>query len=344
MNKIAELCRDLKKDFKPKIQNPTKPVACWSEKDVLDGSVTDAFVIIFRTQGCSWALNSGCSMCGYFNDSLWAKTSDEDILKQFETVMNRYKDEKFVKIFTSGSFLDDKEISPKVRKKILETLAKTADKISVESRPEYITEKTLVEIKKIIGSKIFEIGIGLEAADDDVRKNYVNKGFTFNDYKKAAKLLKKHGFKLKTYVLIKPPFLSEKESIDDAVKTVDKIKNITDTISFNPVNIQKNTLVDSLWKQKKYRPPWLWSIIEILKNSKKTAPDVFIKCDISGGGKIRGAHNCKLCSYDFLDKIGEFSLSQNTSVFKNLKCSCYEKYLDQLDLENISFGSIIDVG
>jgi len=343
MNELAKFCKQLKKDFVPKIQNPKKPVSFWSEKDVLDGKIVDTFVIIFRTQGCSWALKSGCSMCGYFNDSMWKKVSDDDLLSQFNTAMDSYSDQKFVKIFTSGSFLDDKEITPRVRKEILNKLGNTTSKISVESRPEYITDKILTDIKKNTDLKNFEIGIGLETANDSIRNDYLNKGFTFNDYKNATNILKKHKMSMKTYVLIKPPFLTEKESIDDAIKTVDKIKKITETISFNPTNVQRKTFVNYLCQRKKYRPAWLFSVVEILKESKKIAPDVFIKCDIAGGGSIRGAHNCKNCDRNYLNAISDFSLNQNTKVFDGLDCECKERWLDQLDIEGLSFGSVIDI-
>jgi len=73
MNELNQFCKTLKKGFTPKIQDQTKPVRCWTEKDVHNNKITDAFVMIFRTRGCSWALHSGCSMCGYFNDSMWKK-------------------------------------------------------------------------------------------------------------------------------------------------------------------------------------------------------------------------------------------------------------------------------
>lgn len=344
MSELRQLCTKFKKDFEPKKQDPAKPVRFWSEKDFLDDKIADAYVIIFRTRGCTWALKSGCSMCGYFNDSYWNKISDDDLLKQFETAMEKYSGEKFVKIFTSGSFLDDEEIKPKVRNEILSKLAKTANKISVESRSEYIADKKLSEIKKIVGNTIFEVGIGLETADDFVRENSINKGFTFDDYKKAAQVLKKYKFKVKTYVLIKPLFLSERKSIDDAIETVKKIKNLTDVISFNPTNVQKNTLVNYLWRRKQYRPAWLWSVVKILKESKKIiGKNVHIKCDVAGGGNIRGAHNCKNCNSVFLDKISEFSLSNDTKIFDDLQCECKEKWLDQIDIEDLGFGSVIDM-
>lgn len=341
MNELAQFCKHLKKDFTPKTKDPQKPVSSWSERDVLNNKPVDAFVIIFRTKGCSWALKSGCTMCGYFNDSLWENVSDDDLLVQFEKAMKNYNGQKFVKIFTSGSFLDDKEIKPKVRKYILSKLAETADKISVESRPEYITDEKLSEINDI--SKNFEIGVGLETANDFVREYSLNKGFTFERYEKAAKILKKHKVELKTYVLIKPPFLTEKESINDAINTVDKIKNLTNTVSFNPTNVQRNTLVNYLWNRQQYRPAWLFSVVEILAQSKKIAGNVRIKCDIVGGGSVRGAHNCGKCDQRFLSAISKFSNSQDASSLEKLDCDCKERWLDQLDIEDLSFGSIVDI-
>ena len=344
MKKLAKFCRDLKKDFKPKNINPKEPVSCWSEKDVLHNKVVDAFVIIFRTRGCSWALNSGCSMCGYFNESTWCNVSNDDLLAQFDTAMEKYNGQSFVKIFNSGSFLDDKEIPQSIRKKILERLYRDADKVSVESRPEFITNDKLVEIKNIAGSKTFGIGVGLETADDFIREHCINKGFTFDVYKKAADIIKKHDFSLKTYVLVKSPFVSEKKAIDDAVKTIEKIKDFTDIVSFNPCNVQRNTVVEFLWKHHEYRPPWLYSIIEILKKSKEIADDLLLKCDVTGGGNIRGAHNCKSCDRMYLKAISDFSLKQDIKIFNNLKeCECKEKWLDQLDLEDLGFGSLVNV-
>ncbi len=342
MNELTQLCKLLKKDFTPRIRDPSKPVRCWSEKDFLEDKVVDVYVIILRTRGCSWALKSGCTMCGYFNDSMWEKVSDKDLLKQFDRAMENYSGERFVKIFTSGSFLDDNEIKPAVRNEILRKLGEKTDKVSVESRPEYIIDEKLSTIKEILQSKTFEIGIGLETANDFVREHAINKGFTFSDYKKAAQTLKKYNFKLKTYVLIKPLLLTEKESIDDSVSTVDKIKTYADTISFNPTNVQRNTVVEYLWKRKQYRPAWLWSIVEILKTSKKLAGNARIKCDVAGGGSIRGAHNCNKCDRKFLDAIVDFSLLQDTKVFEDLDCKCREKWLDQLDIENLGSGSLVN--
>ena len=341
MNEIATFCQSFKQDFTPRVQNPRQPVRCWSEKDVLNGKVVDAYVIILRTRGCSWALTSGCTMCGYFNDSMFIAVSKEDIRSQFEKAMQNYKDEKIVKLFTSGSYLDPHEIPAAVQYEILSILNERVEKISVESRPEYITEKRLAAIQKIVASKEFEIGIGLETSNNLVREKAINKGFTFQEYKKATSLLKKHKMSIKTYVLMKPPFLTEKEALNDCIQTTKDIASSTDILSLNPTNIQRHTVVEYLWKRNQYRPPWLWSIVEYLQQSNDIT-DALVKCDVVGGGNMRGAHNCGTCDYEVLNAIEEFSLTQKQNVFNGLTCDCKEKWRDQLDLENLSFGSLVD--
>jgi radical SAM enzyme (TIGR01210 family) len=148
---------------------------------------------------------------------------------------------------------------------------------------------------------------------------------------------------VKTYVLLKPPFLSEKEAVNDCIQTAHDVSPFTDVISLNPTNIQRHTVVEYLWKRGQYRPPWLWSVLQVLKQSKEFA-DVHVKCDTIAGGSPRGAHNCGSCDRTVLTAIEQFSLTQKQNVMKNLTCSCKEKWLDQLDLENLSFGSFPDFG
>ena len=111
MNEIADFYKNLKKDFTPKINDSKKPVKYWSGIDFFKNKKVEVFVIILRTRGCSWSIKSGCSMCGYFNDSLWKKLNQKDIIFQFEKAMDKYNGEKVVKIFNSGSFFDNQEIN-----------------------------------------------------------------------------------------------------------------------------------------------------------------------------------------------------------------------------------------
>ena len=129
----------------------------------------------------------------------------------------------------------------------------------------------------------------------------------------------------------------------DCINSIEKIKDVTDLISINPVNVQRNTLVEYLWKRGQFRPPWLYTIVEILKKVKGITKNTTIKCDVVGGGSIRGAHNCKKCDMDFLEAISIFSLNQKPSVLNNLSCDCYDLWQDQIDMENLGFDSLVDM-
>jgi radical SAM enzyme (TIGR01210 family) len=314
----------------PKSKDPRKYVSTWKEKDMLEGKVVDAFVMILRTRGCAWALKGGCSMCGYINDAAGEKVEEKDISYQFESAMQNFSGEKIVKIYTSGSFCDEGEIPIAAQERILELLEKKTERVVVETRPEFATEERLIGIKN---KEKIEVAIGLESANDFLLENSINKGFKVENYFKAAEILKSLGIGLKTYLLIKPPFLSEKEAIEDAVRSAALAAEFSRGISFNPVNIQRFTLVERLWKNGEYRPPWLWSIVEVLKNSSKLKGTRLISSP-TAGGMGRGAHNCGKCDAEVLKGIEEFTLSQDISFLEGLGCDCVEQWKDILKIES----------
>ncbi|MEW6069994.1 MAG: archaeosine biosynthesis radical SAM protein RaSEA [Candidatus Thermoplasmatota archaeon] len=327
---IAEKIRALRVASSKK--SHTSYVRCYSEKDVLEGKVVDALVIVLRTRGCKWALSSGCSMCGYINEAAQVDVSDDALLLQASEAMKKRRAEKIIKIYTSGSFLDKTEISENAQTKILELVGTSAEKVVIESRPEFVNKEHLNKLNKICN---LEIALGLESSNPIILEKSINKGFKLEDYVKAAEIINELGIKLKTYILIKPPFITEKEAIVDAVNSAEFASNYSQTISFNPVNIQKNTLVEYLWKRKEYSPPWLWSVVEILKCTKENVNSWLICSPIAGGSR-RGTHNCGNCDSKILKAIKEFSLTQNIKVFDGLDCNCKQKWLDIVELEGFA--------
>ena len=322
---LQELVRSLRPES-PREFDETKPIAMWTEKDTAGGEIVDAFVLILRTRGCYWALNSGCTMCGYINDARMEPVSDENMQIQLEKALKRYRGEKVVKIFTSGSFLDPNEISPEMQARIARAF-KDAERFIVESLPEFVTEKIL---EPVVQDNL-EIAIGLESASDDVLQRNVNKSFRVKDYIRAAELMKEMGIPLKTYLLLKPPFMTEKEAIEDAESSVLFAAKYSSEISLNPMNIQSHTLVNRLWKRGEYRPPWLWSVIEVIKATKPEIGDVRLVSWPTAGGLQRGAHNCGKCDKEVLRAIEEFSLTQDLSVFDGLSCSCIDEWKDIME-------------
>ncbi len=337
---LTKVVRDIRSKQKIKFTPPDTPTAVWTGKDLLDGKPISALTIIFQTTGCRW---NGCTMCGYVYDSAQKPPSHDDLMKQYEYALSRCKDEEFiVKIFTSGSFLDDCEIAPETRNEMLSRLAEDnrVKKVIAETRPEYVTEEKLSESTHAFGKR-FEVAIGLETSNDMIRKDCINKGFSFSDFVRASGVARQEGATVKAYLLLKPPFLSEGVAISDIINSMNDVAPYAGTISINLCNVQKGTLVEEMFERGDYRPPWLWSTVEVLKNGKEAAPDTVIMSDPVGAGSARGPHNCGKCDKDVAEAIRFFSLTQDTGVFDNLDCECRKLWKKVVELEELTFGAPI---
>lgn len=293
-------------------------------REKIQGEEGKALSIILPTVGCRWRR---CNMCSYFEDS--PGDASIDLFKIFvEEFNNAYDDEiKKVKLFTSGSFLDPKEVSPDCAKKIISFLSeKEISEVTLESRPEYVEEEYLEELKKNNDLQI-EVAIGLESSNNKILKYSINKGFTFENFLSASEILKKLGIINKAYLMIKPPFLTEKEAIYDAINSAKSIENIADVISFNPMTVHKNTLVEYLWNKGEYSPPWGWSIIEILKETANLRPDII--CHPVAFGRSRGPKNCKSCNREIEKRILDFSMNNNVEILE-YDCDCKKEWEEEL--------------
>jgi radical SAM enzyme (TIGR01210 family) len=271
-------------------------------------------------------------MCGYIYDAD-ESSCDEDIKRQFDAVLNRYgKNFGIIKLFTSGSFLDVDEISAEVRNYILNALS-DVPKVIMETRPEFVTDETCEEISQILNRA--EVAIGLETSNDLIRNSCINKGFTFNDFVKASKTAASHDTTVKAYLLLKPPVLTERQALKDAVTSIKDASRYANTISLNLCNVQKGTYVEELWRRKLYRPPWLWTAVEVLL---QTAGINTIICDPVAAGTPRGPHNCGKCDEEVISEIREYSLTQDEMVFQ---ANCNDKKVWEfvLKFEHLTYGA-----
>lgn len=303
-----------------------RPIAVWTEKERFQG-LKNCLTIILRTRGCHW---NKCLMCGYSQDADKRVTAD-NLENQFDHALNKFEEDfDIVKIFTSGSFFDEREVPEDIREYIYHKVAENGvEKLSVESRPEFIARE------KLIGDRVVaEVGIGLETSNDFIREHCINKGFSFEDFRKAASLLKEENAMVKVYLLLKPPFLSEGEAIEDTVRSALDVKEYADVVSVNPTNIPSRTYIEALWKKRMYRPPWLWSMVEVV--NKVRTENIKVIGDPVAGGKERGPHNCGKCDGQVSRAIRDFSLSQNVEELEDISCDCVHLWRKALELEDYS--------
>jgi radical SAM enzyme (TIGR01210 family) len=316
----------------------------WQQEDLLYSKKGKSIFIILPTPGCSWALGDtgGCTMCSYISDSTLKPVESTQIFNLFKREFEKYEivEETAVKIFVSGSFLNPNEVPIDARNRILEYLSKKdlITEIVVESRPEYIKEDVLEEVFLYLGDKLFEISIGLEAANDFTREKKINKGFTKKDFEKSISIINKvknkHNIKSKAYILVKPILTSEYEAISQAIETAKYSESIeVDRVSFTPSTIHKGTLIEQIWRRGSYQPLWIWSVIEIINTVRKEVK-IPSFMDTSGFGSRRGPYNCKKCNKDLKHSIIKSNINQ--SLVEYDKCECIGEWIANKKLSNLN--------
>jgi len=317
-------------------------------KTVLSSKSEETFKLslLLRTRGCSWVREEGgCTMCGFVQESAYPRSvSAKFVVQQFERFCEKSSQlrKRFIlEIYTCGSFFDDNEISKEARTKILHLAASNPniERLVFECRPEHIDSRTMRNAKRLLGKKNATIAMGLETSDDFVRKKCLNKGFSFNAFLNSAKIVKEF-FGLRVYLLLKPPFLTEKESLEDATRSINDISTLADEIVLMPNSVQKYTLVHYLWLKRMFRSPWLWTIVEVC-NSVKNVKNLRI-----GGLRlyprpIETAHNCGSCDTEILASISKFP-QRGISVFENLDCKCKREWETTLLEESPSLEDRIE--
>ncbi len=315
---------------------PSEYEACWSEKDMAGGEKVSALVAILRTSGCCWAKagSGGCTMCGYRTASL-PDVGAEDLNAQIDAVLAKYKGEPFVKIYTSGSFLDEREVPVSVRERIFEEF-KGCKRLLFESRPEFVTPDVVSTLPTNS-----TCALGLESSDEDVLVKSIHKGFTAAQSRAAGNLLHDSGLAVRTYLLLKPPYLSESAAMADSIASARFADPFSDEISVNPLNVQHATQVERLWKRGEFRSPWIWSLIEVLKTLSGTV-SARLMSSPSGGGSQRGVHNCGKCDQEALAAVERFSYSQDPADLE-VSCECKSRWERYLESERM-LGTAADIG
>ncbi|WML68303.1 MAG: hypothetical protein METHP_01914 [Methanoregula sp. SKADARSKE-2] len=306
------------------ISEREKPLAHWRGKERLGNELLECLTIIFRSAGCTW---SKCRMCSYRHERYATKQSEElvgHLRAQLAWIRDEYKpaDYAMVKIFTSGSFFDPEEVPSAF---VAEVAQEFRGKIVIaETRPEFVDENRFSSFVETIDDGTYKTplfaAIGLETTNDLILTKSINKGFSFSDFTAAATRAHAAGAGVKAYLLFKPLFLTENEALTDMKTSISEAAKHAEMISMNPCTVQRKTELEFYWKRGAYRPPYLWSVLTLLKD----AP-IHVTCDPLGGGQKRGPHNCGTCDYEIVRGIRDFSLTGDRELIGALfdtDCSC----------------------
>lgn len=289
------------------------------------------------TVGCRWAKRGGCVMCDY--GGYEGFVPDSALIKQASVLLDQWVGDTEICLSSLGSFFDDNELSPNARSGILLQVAQrpSISLLGVDSRAEHISLEKIRIAKEILGERVcFEVGIGLESYDTFVRNVCVNKGLALSVFEKAVDIIRSNGAYVVGHVLLKPPFLTEREAVDDAVATVEYLDSVgCRRIVMMVCNVKENTLTGELHKQHLYRPPWLWSVLQVaLSIGVRARSKLLIYGFRCGLPMVEMGHNCPKCDSEIMGKISKFCGERADSALREayaMECECKKGWRKELD-------------
>ena len=135
---------------------------------------------------------------------------------------------------------------------------KKIDSIRISTRPDYINREILKRLKKY---KVKTIELGVQSANDYVLEK-AGRGHTFEDVKKASKLIRFYGFNLGHQMMVGLP---ESTKLDDINTAKQLIKLKPKMVRIYPVLVIKNTKLEKDYNSGKYNPLTVVQAVEICK-------------------------------------------------------------------------------
>ena len=289
--------------------DPHRPYAFHVEPErSADARVEDVATIFLTNRECPFR----CLMC-----DLWMNTTDDRvpegaIPRQIEFALSQLPAARHVKLYNSGNFFDAQAIPPADYRAIAERVA-SFKSVIVENHPKLCTDRCL-QFRDLLEADL-EIAIGLETVYPDVLSR-LNKQMTLDDFHSAVDYLRQNDIAVRAFILLKPPFLSEDEGVQWALRSIEWAFSIgIDCCAVIPTRVG-NGIMQRLEQDGLFSSPSLASMEQVLEAGIRLASGrVFM--DLWDAQRF---YNCPDCGPQRTDRMRRMNLSQK--VLPTVRCDC----------------------
>ncbi len=304
---------------------PTKPI--YHGKRTFLGM--NDLVVSFFTQRCPF----GCSFCGLHFRSSPHPVDSRDVRRQVDWLFHHYDGgiETFDQLSAGneGSILDQRRFPIDAFDYLIQrTNAINSLKVlSLETRPEYITEARMEKILRSSNAEKVDVTVGFETLNDELRNGVLKKRLDRKQFEETIVLLGTLGVRLTSYVMLKPgPTMTEEEGVREAAATM---RYLVDTchkastelvIYLNPTYVAENSPLARAMKETGYRPPKIQSVVRTIFEAASLGVPIYtgLWCEniAESGNNFSGRKE-----YDekFRTAVKAFNKTQDFSVFECLE-------------------------
>jgi archaeosine synthase beta-subunit len=286
-------------------------------------------VVSFFTEKCQYK----CSFCDLGSKSSQAPVTESNLVKQIHWLFDQYQDYctsiQQLSIGNEGSILDQNRFYGAAMDYLIERSREISslEWVSFESRPEYIKDKYLQKLKRLLYPANIDVTVGFETQEETIRNGILNKRISRKQLEKKIALLGSMDIRLTSYVMLKPsPFMSEEEGILEAKRTIEYLheactKSSTSLVVYlNPTYIANNSPLAALMNRMGYKPPKIQSVVSTIRAANSLGIPIYTGLWSEKLADENGDYR----SHDDYDKelrrlIKQFNATQNFDLLSNLQ-------------------------
>ena len=289
---------------------PGIPYAYTIEKERgINGDVEDVITIFLTNRECAFK----CLMCDLWKNTLDHSVEIGDIPKQIEFALSKLPPAKHIKLYNSGNFFDSHSI-PKEDYGRITTLLSGFETVIVECHPNLINEEVL-EFRDRLSANL-QIALGLETVHPEILRK-LNKKMNLEDFRKSVDFLSSNGIASRAFILLKAPFMNEKEGVLWAKKSMDfAFDSGVECCVIIPTRAGNGAL-DWLHTNNYFSPPVIQSLEEVVEYGLAKNYQGRIFADVWDLGQFA---TCNVCLDQRYERLEKMNLMQKT--YPPIGCQC----------------------
>jgi radical SAM enzyme (TIGR01210 family) len=239
-----------------------------------------------------------------------------------------------VAIFNGGSFFPESELPSGFQEHVCQDIASRPQvrQLMVEAYPAYIARRKLDQTREMLAGKDLMVGIGFESQNDFVRNTLLKKRIARDQFEAKVRMLQEAGVQVFVYAFLKAPGLTERQALDEALETCAYLHNLgVDEIALSCAFVPPGSALEQQYHAGEFRPPWLWSILEIQRRAEAFGWPLSIGGFEDFPPPVAGPSNCERCDSDALELIERVRATGRLPGPVDVKCACKGRWARQTE-------------
>jgi len=280
----------------------TQPYSFLAEREFgPNGRVLDTSTIFLTNRECPFR----CVMCDLWMNTTTTTVPPGAIPGQIQHALQRLPSAQQIKLYNSGNFFDSQAIPTSDHPAIAE-LVSTFETVIVENHPRLCTERC-GQFQDQCGIQL-EVAMGLETSDSKVLAS-LNKQMTTDDFAAACRILLRHGIRIRSFILLRPPGVTEEQGAAQALSSLEFAFDCgVECCSIIPVR-SGNGIMNQLQANGQFSPPALRTL-ETVQSESLSWNRGRVFADLWDESRLRG---CDECRHDSIQGLRQMNLTQQSA-------------------------------